>query len=59
MVQRFYVPYMEESCSDWSPNCVIRYEDYQELEAENALRDNDWDLMMAAGDIRDELSAEV
>lgn len=27
--------------------------------AEDALRDNDWDLMMAAGDIRDELSAEV
>lgn len=36
MAQRFYVPYMEESCSDWSPNCVIRYEDYRELEAENA-----------------------
>ncbi|ESM22231.1 hypothetical protein L414_01049 [Enterobacter hormaechei subsp. hoffmannii UCICRE 3] len=27
--------------------------------AEDALRDNDWDLMMAAGDIRDELAAEV
>nr|CDS55690.1 conserved hypothetical protein [Serratia symbiotica]CDS57787.1 conserved hypothetical protein [Serratia symbiotica] len=27
--------------------------------AEDALRDNDWDLMMAAGDIRDELNAEV
>lgn len=27
--------------------------------ADDALRDNDWDLMMAAGDIRDELAAEV
>ena len=27
--------------------------------AEDALRDNDWDLMMAAGDVRDELAAEV
>ncbi|HBM3165703.1 TPA: hypothetical protein QH890_001628 [Klebsiella oxytoca] len=27
--------------------------------AEDALRDNDWDLMMAAGDIRDELASEV
>lgn len=27
--------------------------------ADDALRDNDWDLMMASGDIRDEISAEV
>lgn len=27
--------------------------------AQDALSDNDWDLMMAAGDIRDELNAEV
>lgn len=27
--------------------------------AQDALSDNDWDLMMAAGDIRDELDAEV
>ena len=27
--------------------------------AQDALCDNDWDLMMAAGDIRDELDAEV
>lgn len=27
--------------------------------ADEACRDNDWDLMLASGDIRDELSAEV
>lgn len=27
--------------------------------ADDALRDNDWDLMMAEGDIRDDLDAEV
>lgn len=34
MVQKLYVPYTEESASDWSPNCVVMYEDYAKLEAE-------------------------
>ncbi|HIB9649464.1 TPA: hypothetical protein ACWZHL_004748 [Escherichia coli] len=32
MIQKLYVPYTEESASDWSPNCVVMYEDYAELE---------------------------
>lgn len=31
MVDKFYVPYMEESASDWSPYCVVKYEDYAAL----------------------------
>lgn len=34
MVQKLYVPYTEESASDWSPHCVVMYEDYAKLEAE-------------------------
>lgn len=32
MAQKLYVPYAEESASDWSPSCVVMYEDYVELE---------------------------
>lgn len=39
--------------------CLMRMYKISCRVAEDVMRDNDWDLMMAAGDIRDELNAEV
>lgn len=32
MVDKYYVPYMEDSASDWSPHCVVKLADYEKLE---------------------------
>lgn len=32
MVDKYYVPYMEDSASDCSPHCVVKLADYEKLE---------------------------